>query len=342
MPFPFNITTVAVHGQILNQDGTAAKGTVTFAVPYELHDTGANVIVGPARPIVATLSGTGEFTVQLPATDDPDISPTGWTYQVHQATTAGSPPAWPLSVPVASSGTGLEFADLSPAQPVPTVQTYALFSHSHAGSGTVGSVNGQSGDVVLTFSDVGAAPTVHTHSVSQVVGLQTDLDDLDTRITELEDAPPSGGSTITVRQAYVKTGNVNPLPNTGGQYAPVAGFVLSVPAAIGDYVELGLHGMRNVANNVFLDAAVITGASTIKRFLSTGTATGPLEGDPGWYLANSFINQSAPRGFTVTSDDLDGSNVRFAIVCNGNGTGILYASTDYPFYWQAKNLGVVQ
>jgi hypothetical protein len=38
------------------------------------------------------------------------------------------------------------------------------------------SVNGDSGAVVLSNSDVGAAATVHTHSISEVTGLQTELD----------------------------------------------------------------------------------------------------------------------------------------------------------------------
>lgn len=40
----------------------------------------------------------------------------------------------------------------------------------------VSTVNGMVGDVVLDYSDVGAAPTSHTHTIAQVTGLQTALD----------------------------------------------------------------------------------------------------------------------------------------------------------------------
>ena len=43
------------------------------------------------------------------------------------------------------------------------------------GSGAVTSVNGKTGDVTLNNTDVGAAPNVHVHAVSDVTGLQTIL-----------------------------------------------------------------------------------------------------------------------------------------------------------------------
>jgi hypothetical protein len=35
-------------------------------------------------PIVATLDSNGAFSIALPATDDPDISPSGFTYKVEE------------------------------------------------------------------------------------------------------------------------------------------------------------------------------------------------------------------------------------------------------------------
>jgi hypothetical protein len=45
-----------------------------------------------------------------------------------------------------------------------------------SGAGAVTSVNGETGDVVLDATDVGAAPAVHTHAIADVSGLQTALD----------------------------------------------------------------------------------------------------------------------------------------------------------------------
>jgi hypothetical protein len=82
------LTTVTLHGQILNPDGlTPAVGTVTFNTLIELRDIVDNIIYTPAS-YVATLDVNGEFTIVLPATDNPDITPLNWVYQVYVSTTA--------------------------------------------------------------------------------------------------------------------------------------------------------------------------------------------------------------------------------------------------------------
>lgn len=75
------LTTINVHGHIQNPAGpTNATGTVTFRILHELNDTVANVIYAP-HDYTATLVA-GEFTLALPVTDNPDITPLNWTYQV--------------------------------------------------------------------------------------------------------------------------------------------------------------------------------------------------------------------------------------------------------------------
>lgn len=53
--------------------------------------------------------------------------------------------------------------------------TISATGGSGGGGGDVTSVNGQIGDVVLTYSDVGAASASHTHTIAQVSGLQSAL-----------------------------------------------------------------------------------------------------------------------------------------------------------------------
>lgn len=171
-------------------------------------------------------------------------------------------------------------------------------------------------------------PTAHTHPMSDVTGLQE----------VVADTPPR----LIVRQAYITSGNAT-LPDTSGAWQILTGFQLSIPASVGDYVELGAHGMRNNTETGFLDIAVVSG-STIVRYLATGTSSPAVEGDPGWYPTGPsapFPNQAAPRGFAVTEADLNAGNVTFAVVVKAAGAGTLYASSDFPWYWQAKNHGPV-
>lgn len=106
------LTTIQVHGEILDPDGlTPAVGTVTFKNRVELRDTVANVVYEPASWI-ATLDVNGEFTITLPTTDNPDITPLDWTYQVYVSTTQWRE-AFNIELPVAL-GPVAEFADLIP------------------------------------------------------------------------------------------------------------------------------------------------------------------------------------------------------------------------------------
>lgn len=161
------------------------------------------------------------------------------------------------------------------------------------------------------------------------------LDDVPT----LDDLPPAD----VVRRAYVTSGNVDPFPNTGGSWAVLPGFELAIPAAVGDDVEVSVHAMRTNTESAFLDVAVLVG-STIVRYLATGTSSPAIEGDPGWYPGapgTHYPTQSGARGFTVEAGHLDGGQVRFVLVCLAAGAGRLYASASFPFYWQARNTGVV-
>lgn len=109
------IVYVTVHGEILDLDNsTPAVGTVTFKVPTELRDTVDNIVYEPPT-YTETLDLNGEFTVALPATDSPDITPTGWLYQVHISTTTWRKTFY-ISLPTTLAPT-VEFADLTPLVP---------------------------------------------------------------------------------------------------------------------------------------------------------------------------------------------------------------------------------
>lgn len=57
-----------------------------------------------------------------------------------------------------------------------------------SGGGEVESVNGQTGAVTLTASDVNAKPSSYTPAVADVTGLQSIINDLTQRIEALESA----------------------------------------------------------------------------------------------------------------------------------------------------------
>lgn len=104
------LTTVTVHGEFLDLDGlTPAVGTVTFRTLIELRDVVDNIVYPPAD-FVATLDLNGEFTIVLPATDNPDITPVNWVYQVYINTTTWRDTQY-VQLPFAPGVT--EYADLA-------------------------------------------------------------------------------------------------------------------------------------------------------------------------------------------------------------------------------------
>jgi len=71
-------TLVTVTGHV-----EATAGTVTFTQHRPLISAvDDSVVPPPASPTVATIDASGNFTVQLYATNDPDWLPVGWAYSV--------------------------------------------------------------------------------------------------------------------------------------------------------------------------------------------------------------------------------------------------------------------
>ena len=84
MPLPANFQTITVTGTYVDLTGVAVNGSIQFDVNdfVALRDPTADVIV-LAKPITASIA-SGTFSVSLPATNDPDITP-GFTYKVTES-----------------------------------------------------------------------------------------------------------------------------------------------------------------------------------------------------------------------------------------------------------------
>lgn len=79
MPLPPGVTTRTYTGTIVGLDGVNATGVLEFRQPKPIYDASNNVVVGPQKPITATVTN-GAFSVALP------VSP--WQYVVRIATDA--------------------------------------------------------------------------------------------------------------------------------------------------------------------------------------------------------------------------------------------------------------
>jgi len=76
-----SLTTVTVTGTYTDGEGTPLTGTVRFTPNATLTDTTDDQVISPV-PVIVTLDSAGHFSVPLYATDNPDLSPSGWAWQV--------------------------------------------------------------------------------------------------------------------------------------------------------------------------------------------------------------------------------------------------------------------
>lgn len=160
MPLPGNVNLIEVTSQFLFFTGVAASGTVKFRASGDpwLKDATADATLVPGD-IPCTLDasgflvgpvgaqGTGGKGVMLPATNDPDLNPNGFVYDVTVAITGL--PELKYSIALPTGTTPVDLADLAPVTPV-----------TGGGQQVVLQVNGKSpngaGAIVLAAADVGA------------------------------------------------------------------------------------------------------------------------------------------------------------------------------------------
>lgn len=113
MALPANFTVITVTGSYVDLLGAAPNGSIQFDIQsfQALRDPASNVIV-LAKPITATIS-TGTFSVGVPATNDPDITPS-FTYLVTENfPTLNIVRTYSVAIPF-NAGSPLDIADIVP------------------------------------------------------------------------------------------------------------------------------------------------------------------------------------------------------------------------------------
>ena len=78
--WPNDVVTRTITGTYVNASGAAAQGRVTFTPTSRVVDENDSIIIEDT--ITATLDSSGSFSVDLPTTDNPLLSPENWAYEV--------------------------------------------------------------------------------------------------------------------------------------------------------------------------------------------------------------------------------------------------------------------
>ncbi len=111
---PENIPSVTVRGRFLDPSGRPLSGAVTFRAPAQLTFPQSDVILG--GPVVAQLDAQGSIEVTLPATDAPDMDPSGWAYIVAEQL-AGIPVGRTYNILLPTAQPLVDLADIAPTDP---------------------------------------------------------------------------------------------------------------------------------------------------------------------------------------------------------------------------------
>lgn len=370
MSFPASATLVTVTETYASGDGTAETGTVEFTPSTRVYwDTDGAVTTldtVTAQVVNGVLkNAAGNAALQLPATDDADSKPTGWTWRVTEK--VGSKPVKTRYIHLPSDPATVALHTLADVEPAAPGFTRVLSVNGQypdaAGNVTVAGGGGGGGEVpaarrintgtglsgggdlsidrthaVLygttsttacrgddTRLSDARTPLAHTHAESEITNLATDL---------------AAKATKPVFRKTVKT-DANVQLNTGtNTWGPLTGSpTVACPAVAGDLITVDVTALRQANSNIFLDWGVLVGGG-VARYASTDTATPAGEGNSGLYHT-ALPSTGGTWKFVAGAGDVSGGNVTvgFAIRNISGASSLLLASTDNPLALAVTNLG---
>ncbi|MFI0737880.1 phage tail protein [Streptomyces sp. NPDC021100] len=151
---------MTVRARFLAPDGTPLSGALVFRAPATLTFPAADVILG--GPVTVQLDAQGGIEVTLPATDAPDMDPSGWAYIVTEQL-SGIPVGRSYNIVLPRAQPEVDLADIAPTDPskpnyvgVPGPKgdagpTGAPGSRIYSGTAAPGTALGVDGDLYVRY-----------------------------------------------------------------------------------------------------------------------------------------------------------------------------------------------
>jgi len=152
MPLPPSWSQVPVTYDPITFTGRKLTGSVVFVPPRPVYVAG--VLVVPEQ-IELVLDENGLLSGFLPSTNDPDITPNPWTYQVIEKTRPYRRDPYAISVPYDSPG--IDLATVVPAVPVDPTATYLAQTDIGVSVASQSAVEAAQADATQALQDAAAA-----------------------------------------------------------------------------------------------------------------------------------------------------------------------------------------
>lgn len=160
MTWPNDVTVRTVTGTYLTAAGAAAKGRVTFTPTSRIVDEDDAVIIEDT--LTANLNANGFFSIVLPVTDNPLLTPKNWAYKVSVRLYGVKPRSFTAFLPY-GDGSSVDFInEISvsagaevPEVPVPTSVRGPIGPRGAGtltGEGLPTYLDGQDGDIYIDTS----------------------------------------------------------------------------------------------------------------------------------------------------------------------------------------------
>lgn len=211
MALPIDYDTVVVRGRYVYLDGSPATGEIKFTGKVVATSVATDTIILP-NTVVAPLDSAGQFSVALPATNDPDITPSNWTYSVQESLIGGGGRTYDIEVPIAAKPSGIDLSDVAPLPPNggdPTAFVTLAAFQAH-----VNSVEGGAADWNTMINKPATfPPSAHTHTFTKTdIGLPNvdNTADIDKPVSNAQQAALNAKvdkSTLTTKgDLYAATG----------------------------------------------------------------------------------------------------------------------------------------
>lgn len=159
MTLPANWDLVPVRGKFVGTDGTPLAGYRIIFTPRAGRLTNPDeltTLIGRSKS--ATLDENGAFEIYLPATDDPDVVPTDFTFTVKEDFPGGS--TYDIEVPLDKKEEGIELALVAPTPPASGTGGATPISRLEIGSVSTGAP-GSPAEATIT----GTPPVQHLNLV---------------------------------------------------------------------------------------------------------------------------------------------------------------------------------
>lgn len=275
MALPIDYDTVTIRGKYVYLDGSPARGFIRFTGKSTATSASTETTI-VAATVTAVLDDNGQFSIPVPATNDPDIQPNGWTYTVSEELSNGGGRVYDIDVPLeAKDAGGISLSTVAPVTPAsgsPTAfvtltayeqldQRVAVLEQAGGGTAGVSSVNTRTGDVTLTKTDVGLSNVDNTSdagkpvSTAQQTALNAKVDK--STVTAKGDLLAATAASAITRIGLGTNGQVlvvDTTTSTGMKWASVvaSNAVTSVAGRTGDVVltksDVGLANVDNTSD----------------------------------------------------------------------------------------------